>query len=547
MTGVSAETVLHTSDHWSAFYPEPRPCLADLLARGDFASIGALYADWNEYGMSDFGVSVQNWCVMPRLGRRLYLAIDAGPIYDDSGSLIAVVETVRDITAQHEQQRTLATLAAKDALTGLANRRTFDETLMAEVRRASRAGSPLSLLMLDVDCFKSFNDTYGHQRGDACLKAVAEAIQGAVKRAGDTVARYGGEEFSVILPDTDQSGAAITAQRIRRAVENLGLGHRGSSAAAVVTVSLGAATAVLDSLDAGELVKAADAALYCSKRAGPQSHHLVGGCVRFHVRLIPSRKSVHVTSARKAASQESSKRLQGRRSSISWGKLLTSSPIKTPSLMSMIGGPGRDGMEIGLSRSMAPHRRRPPVSPALLGLHDVQKWFGGVHALKGVDFTLAAGEVHVLLGENGAGKSTLMGVLSGAIVPDAGEIRIAGEPVRFASPRDAHAAGVAMIPQELDLVPGLDIAANLFLGNEITGAGVLQGRRMRDAAQELLAKAGSGPRRGAARLKPQDRRAAARRDRQGTCRRRPHPRHGRAIGRPLVRRGRPPHAGRAGP
>ncbi|WP_207210122.1 GGDEF domain-containing protein [Lichenibacterium ramalinae] len=268
MTGVSAETVLHTSDHWSAFYPEPRPCLADLLARGDFASIGALYADWNEYGMSDFGVSVQNWCVMPRLGRRLYLAIDAGPIYDDSGSLIAVVETVRDITAQHEQQRTLATLAAKDALTGLANRRTFDETLMAEVRRASRAGSPLSLLMLDVDCFKSFNDTYGHQRGDACLKAVAEAIQGAVKRAGDTVARYGGEEFSVILPDTDQSGAAITAQRIRRAVENLGLGHRGSSAAAVVTVSLGAATAVLDSLDAGELVKAADAALYCSKRAG---------------------------------------------------------------------------------------------------------------------------------------------------------------------------------------------------------------------------------------------------------------------------------------
>lgn len=130
------------------------------------------------------------------------------------------------------------------------------------------------------------------------------------------------------------------------------------------------------------------------------------------------------------------------------------------------------------------------MSSALLGLHGIQKRFGGVHALKGVDFTLAAGEVHVLLGENGAGKSTLMGVLSGAIVPDAGEIRIAGEPVRFVSPRDAHAAGVAMIPQELDLVPGLDIAANLFLGNEITGAGVLQGRRMRDAAQKLLAEAG---------------------------------------------------------
>ena len=105
LTGVSAETVLHTSDHWSAFYPEPRPCLADLLARGDFASIGALYADWNEYGMSDFGVSVQNWCVMPRLGRRLYLAIDAGPIYDDSGSLIAVG---RDSPGHHGPARAAA-------------------------------------------------------------------------------------------------------------------------------------------------------------------------------------------------------------------------------------------------------------------------------------------------------------------------------------------------------------------------------------------------------------------------------------------------------
>ena len=268
LTGVSAEAVVQTYNHWAAFYPERRPCLADLLAKGDFASIGELYADWNEYGMSDFGVSVQNWCVMPKLGRRLYLAIDAGPIYNDSGSLIAVVETIRDITAQHEQQQVLATLAAKDALTGLANRRTFDETLGAEVRRASRGGSSLSLLMLDVDCFKSFNDAYGHQHGDACLKAVAGAIRGAVKRAGDTVARYGGEEFSVILPDTDEGGAAIIAERIRLAVEGLGLEHRGSTAGGVVTVSLGVATARLDSLDAGELVKAADAALYGSKHAG---------------------------------------------------------------------------------------------------------------------------------------------------------------------------------------------------------------------------------------------------------------------------------------
>jgi ribose transport system ATP-binding protein len=107
-----------------------------------------------------------------------------------------------------------------------------------------------------------------------------------------------------------------------------------------------------------------------------------------------------------------------------------------------------------------------------------------------VDFDLAAGEVHVLLGENGAGKSTLMGVLSGAVVPDEGVITLDGNKISFASPREAHAAGIAMIPQELDLVPGLDIAANLFLGNEITNNGVLAGRAMRRKAQDLLARAG---------------------------------------------------------
>ena len=130
------------------------------------------------------------------------------------------------------------------------------------------------------------------------------------------------------------------------------------------------------------------------------------------------------------------------------------------------------------------------MSTRLLELTGIQKRFGGVHALKGVDFDLVAGDVHVLLGENGAGKSTLMGVLSGAVAPDEGTIRLDGTEVRFASPREAHAAGIAMIPQELDLVPGLDIAANLFLGNEITNAGVLAHGAMRRKAQELLARAG---------------------------------------------------------
>ncbi|SAL33262.1 ABC sugar transporter, ATPase subunit [Caballeronia terrestris] len=130
------------------------------------------------------------------------------------------------------------------------------------------------------------------------------------------------------------------------------------------------------------------------------------------------------------------------------------------------------------------------MTAPLLNLRGIQKRFGGVHALRGVDFDLAAGEVHVLLGENGAGKSTLMGVLSGAVLPDAGSITLDGHPVSFASPREAHAAGIVMIPQELDLVPGLDIAGNLFLGNEITRNGVLAATEMRRRAQDLLARAG---------------------------------------------------------
>ena len=119
----------------------------------------------------------------------------------------------------------------------------------------------------------------------------------------------------------------------------------------------------------------------------------------------------------------------------------------------------------------------------LLEMRGVTKSFGGAQALRGVDFDLQRGEIHALLGENGAGKSTLMNILSGVIAPDAGEMRLEGEPVRFADPRAAQAAGVATIFQELDLVPSLDVTANLFLGRELTRAGVLDRAAMREGAR----------------------------------------------------------------
>ncbi|WP_143746844.1 ATP-binding cassette domain-containing protein, partial [Caballeronia terrestris] len=126
------------------------------------------------------------------------------------------------------------------------------------------------------------------------------------------------------------------------------------------------------------------------------------------------------------------------------------------------------------------------MNAPLMELCDIQTRIGGVHELAGVDFDLAAGKVHVLLGENGAGQSTLTGVLSGAVPPDAGSMSLDGHPASIANPREADAAGIVMIPQ----VPGLDIAGNLFCGNEIVGNGLPAAAEMRRRAQDLLARAG---------------------------------------------------------
>ena len=272
LTGVKAAEVLGTREHWRGFYDTPRPCLADLIAQGRTAEIDALYAEHDHAGEEAIvahGRRAENWCVMPQVGTRLYLAIDAGPIYDESGKLVAVVETLRDMTVQREAQSELERLATRDGLTGVANRRCFDDTLNTEWRRASRESRALSLLMIDVDFFKRYNDTYGHQGGDECLCQVAAAMSSVVKRASDAVARYGGEEFSVLMPATEPEGALLVAERIRAAVEALHLPHSGSEVADHVTISIGVASAHATStgLPAG-LVAAADAALYRAKHEG---------------------------------------------------------------------------------------------------------------------------------------------------------------------------------------------------------------------------------------------------------------------------------------
>lgn len=176
---------------------------------------------------------------------------------------------VRNHLLLKRQADLLRALSFIDGLTRIANRRRFDEALLREWRRCARSHLPLSLIMLDVDHFKAYNDHYGHLAGDECLRVVAGLLDERVKRPGDLVARYGGEEFVCLLPETDGEGAASVAERLRETVAGQRLPHVVSPVADHVTVSLGVACALpLADVSPDQLTHLADRLLYEAKRAG---------------------------------------------------------------------------------------------------------------------------------------------------------------------------------------------------------------------------------------------------------------------------------------
>lgn len=205
-----------------------------------------------------------------------HFIVTAKPLLDQRGKVLGIVESFQDITERKQAEkvledlnRRLEILSITDGLTGIANRRHFDEMLVKEHARHARSGVELSLIMLDIDHFKLFNDSYGHVAGDDCLRQVGRVISDCLVRPADLAARYGGEEFACILPETRHSGALAIAEKIRQGIKALAIQHQGSKVAEHVTVSQGVLT-VRCSVDgtAADLVRQVDELLYRAKSRG---------------------------------------------------------------------------------------------------------------------------------------------------------------------------------------------------------------------------------------------------------------------------------------
>lgn len=203
-------------------------------------------------------------------------------IYAHSRSFLAQQQRDEAYRALRELQKELEAknielerLSSQDGLTGIANRRIFDEFTSKEWGRAARDEKPLSLILIDIDHFKTYNDNYGHQGGDDCLRQVAQRLASTVKRPSDLVARYGGEEFAVVMPGTDLEGAKSIADSLCKGIAEMGLPHAHSSTADHVTISLGVAcaTPTIDGLP-DELIEKADEALYQAKKSGRNQYQV---------------------------------------------------------------------------------------------------------------------------------------------------------------------------------------------------------------------------------------------------------------------------------
>ncbi len=248
--------------------PQPDLILLDVMMPGmdGFDVCRRLKADMRTHNIPVIFATAKNSESDEELGLNLG-AVD----YITKPFVIPIAKArIRNHIRLKQQADLLESLSLLDALTDIPNRRRFDEALATEWARAKRDATPLSLIMIDIDHFKQYNDYYGHGAGDVCLQMVAAELAKGVVRPGDLVARYGGEEFVVILPETDQEAAGQIAERLRERIEKLSIAHIYPKASSIVTISAGVATQseTSENLSAQMLHEAADKALYMAKAGG---------------------------------------------------------------------------------------------------------------------------------------------------------------------------------------------------------------------------------------------------------------------------------------
>ncbi len=241
------------------FWPAALTCAGAVLTHAGMALL------------LDDASGVLKLCLSVLLGASLVFALYATFTLERDeriAYLMARREALLDQALQLEHDR-MALLATQDALTGVANRRSFEAYFDDSLKRACEQGLWLSVLMIDVDHFKQYNDHHGHQAGDRCLQSVAQVVGACLRRPVDMLARLGGEEFAVIMPDADQAAASLVAERIRHAVQSQNLLHLGATAAPVVTISLGVCAELVGlQTQAACMLQRADQALYQSKAQG---------------------------------------------------------------------------------------------------------------------------------------------------------------------------------------------------------------------------------------------------------------------------------------
>ncbi|WP_236170705.1 sensor domain-containing diguanylate cyclase [Pseudomonas pseudonitroreducens] len=265
------------------------PQIEDLLGWSQASWVSA--NDWAERMHPEDRERVVNFCVsqsregtdheadyraLTSTGDYVWIRDVVHVVRDDNGEVDSLVGFMFDISERkraEEQlimlQRQLEEYSYKDGLTGVANRRMFDSVLDTEWGSAQRSGQPLSLVLLDIDYFKQFNDHYGHIQGDDCLRTVGKALAGSLHRPRDFVARFGGEEFVLVLPETDSEAARQIAERCRSVLREQQISHEKSAVSTLLTISLGVGTAVPASSDRPlDFVAAVDRLLYQAKQAG---------------------------------------------------------------------------------------------------------------------------------------------------------------------------------------------------------------------------------------------------------------------------------------